>query len=376
MCNNAIVLYVKIMFMLWLIFFFFNSCFAEEEAFFKEIDKKPNEVQEKTLKHRLQFISRRRMDLKIEDTINTYLRVKIDNDEEKIDFIISLLNRTSDRKEVDIERKILSSAIRFCRSRRGQCIFLLKSLPKIKNSEILDKDIRAEMLNEYLLHFRNYSPEIAKSSFLTEIFDKLISDNKENIKEIFSLAYKYGLNQYILKKIEEHKKELGNEGWFKYRECFLFLVKNQYEKTKTCFEKNQEKWGWHKFGYLYSDFLQGKEIKNENLERFGIMLGENQKSWFIIFKIFLLRNGTKEMFSSLDMDKIVKNYVLGFYFFSINSHHRMFKGKELEELMEKYNKKFKSSLFQKILKNEVSGEKLAEYFGKNSIFYQFYKKVH
>lgn len=355
-------------------FLFINLCFSEEKAFFSEIDKKPKEIQEKTLERRLQFISRRKIDLRIEGTVKTYLQVKSGDNEKKINFIISLLNRVTEGKEVDIERKILSSTIRFCR--KYQCVLLLKSLPKIKNPEIIGKGMRTKILKENVLSFRNYSLEIAKSSFLTEIFDKLISDNKENIKKILSLAYEYGKHKYLDGKIKEYKKEFSGEGWFIYQVCFSFLVKNQHEESKNCFEKNQKKFQWHKFGYIYNIFLQDGEIKVEDVEKFGTMLGDGKKSWFIIFKIFLLRNGTKQMFSGLDMNKIVKHYKLGYYFFSINNHYNMFKGKELEELMEKYDRKFRGSLFQQILKGEVNGEKLAEYFGKNSIFYQFYTGVH
>ncbi len=331
-------------------------------------------IREENLTDHLLFVCKRRIDLRIEDTIATYLRFKSKNDERKINFIISLLNKvSSEEKKVDIERKILSSTIHCCKT--FQHVLLLRSLPKIRNSEIINKDIRAEMLdmNKNFLGFRNYSPDVAKSSFLTEIFDKLINDDKKNIERIFLLAYRYGKYEYLDKKIEEYKKEFGSEEWFKSQKYFLFITKNQLEKAKICFERTQKDGGWFKFGYLYSAFLQGEEIKNEDVEKFGIMLGDNEKSWFIIFKIFLLRSGTKEMFSGLDMDEIVEHYVLGYYFFSINKRYRMFKGKELEGLMEKYRKRFKGSLLEQVLKGDVNGEKLAEYFGKNSSFYQFYK---
>ena len=362
--------------MLCLISFFFlfiNPCFSEEKTFFSEIDKKPKKIREKVLERRLQFISRRRMDIKIEDTVKTYLKFNYKNSKRKINFIISLLNRVSEGKEVDIERKILSSAISFCK--RIQCIFLLASLPEIKNSEIVDKNIRAEML-ERLLDFRNYSPDIARSSFLLELFDQLINDDKKNLKKVLLLVSQYGKYKFMDKKISEYKKEFSNEGWFRYRECFLFIIKNQYEKLKACSANADKNDGWIKFLYFYSIFLQDEKIKNEDIEKFSSMFGDNEKSWVIVFKIFLLGNGTKEMFSGLDLNNIVKVYTLGYYFLIINNSYHMFKGKELEELMEKYNKKFENSLFEQVLKGQVSGEKLAEYFGKNSLFYQFYINTH
>ena len=329
------------------------------------------EIQKKNLEQQLLFISRRRISLGIESAILDYFNFEYEDNREKINFIISLLNKVKEGRDVDIERKILSSTIRSCE--RIQSILLLESLPKIKNSEIMDKNIRCAMLdiNEDLLGFRHYSPSIAKSPFLTELFDKLIHDDRFNLEKILSLAYQYGKYEYIEKKIGEHREESSDKHWFKFREHLLFIVRGQYEKAETFFKKNQTESAQFKFGYIYSLFLQGKKIKYKDMEEFGSMLPDSEKSWFPVFRMLFLRNGEKEIFSDSDKDKIVKSYVLGYYLFSLNRHHCMFEGKELEKLMKKYRAKFKGSLFEQILAGEIKGEKLSEYFGKNSLYYQF-----
>lgn len=351
-------------------FFHFSVCLAKQKTFFNEIQIKPKEFQKKILEHRLQFISKRRVDLKIKDTVRTYLETEYSDNRKKINFIISLLNKAVNKKKLIIERKILSSAIRFCI--KSQCIFLLESLPQIKYPEIINKSLRNEILNKDLIGFHNYSTAIAKSFFLLELFDKLINDNEKNIEKMFSLAYKYGKDEYLNKKIKKYKKKLGNEIWFQYRECLSLASKNEYEKSKTCFQKNQEKNPWLKFGYLYISFLKGEKIKNKDVKKLDSMFGNKNRSSFIIFKIFFLKQGTKEMFSGLNLKKVVRKYEFGYYFFLINRHYNIFRGQELEDLKKRYNRKFEDSLLQRVLKGEINRKQLAQFLGKDSIYYQFY----
>ena len=241
-------------FLLFCSFFLLNSCFAEK-SFFDEIDKKPKAEQNRLLERRLQFAIKKGLDLKTDDTVKAYLHLSHEKDK-KIGFILSLINNGENggEKSLDIKRKILSSTIRFCK--KSQRIPLLEALLKIKKPEIFDKNLRAEIFG--LLRFRNYSPVVANSSFIIHFFDELIRDDKKNLKRVLALAQKYGMYQYLDKKIIKYKKEFGSKVWFKYREC-LSLIRDQYEKSKTCFEKVQGP--WFKFGSIYSDFLQGKKLR-------------------------------------------------------------------------------------------------------------------
>lgn len=357
--------------MLWFLSFFFSFtlCFAEERAFFNEISKQPKQIQEKILERRLQFVSKKKIDLKIKDTVEAYLKIKNKNYEKKINFIIFLLNRVSEGKKVDIERKILSSTIHFCKS--VQCIILLKNLPKVKNFEIFNKYIRAEILNQDLLSFYNYSPIIAKNPFLLKLFDKLIDDDKKNIKKILLLAYKFGKYEYFSKKSIEYKKKFNNKEWFKLKECSLFAIKKQYKRAKICFEKSEIKGKWLKYGYFYNSFLQGEKIKNENLEKFESTFSEREKPWAIIFKIFLSKGGTKEMFSNIDLNKFLERYEDGYYLLALNKNYHIFERKKSERLLKKYRRKFRGHFLERVLKGEVSNKKLAKYLGKNSSYYQY-----
>ncbi len=359
--------------MLWFIpFFFFKPCFSETMPFFSEIGKRPEKFQKKILERRLQFILERGMNMETEHTTRTYLELKYGDNEKKMDFIVSLLNRAGEEKKaLDIKRKILSSAVQSCKT--TQCVLLLKSLPKIKNPEIIDKNLRTEILNRKLLHHRYYSPSVARSSFLTELFDKLINDDKKNLKKILSRSFQYGMYGYVDKKITQHRKEFGNKYWLKYKECYSFIVKNQYQKAKACSEHRQG--AWLNFVYLYSIFLQGGKITNKDIEELGSMFEEDEddKVWSVVVKLLFLKNGTKEMFSGFDMNEIVEIYGLGHWFFAVNSRYHMFKGEELEKLMKIYSEKFKGSMFEQVLNGQVNRKKLIEYFGKNSPNYRFYK---
>ena len=359
--------------MFWFIFFFFlQPCFSEESPFFKEIGQKPKGFQKKALEHRIQFIFKREIDMETKLSVKTYLELGYGDDEEKIDFIGSFLINKEDeeKKKYNIKRKILSSAIQSCK--RSQCIFLLELLTKIKDiRRILNKRIRTEIITQKLLRFQNYSPSFVQSSFITKLFDKLISDNKKNLKKILSFSNQYGMYEYVGGKITEYKKEFGNKGWFKYKECFLFIVRNQYQKAKDCSEHSQD--GWLRFLYLYSTYLQGGEVTNKEIKELGSLLGEGERHWFVVFQILFSKKATKEMFSDIDMNKIMMMYTLGHYFFAINSRYHIFEGEELEKLKKTYSEQFKGSLFEQVLNGQVDREKLAEYFGKNSLAYRFYK---
>ena len=239
-------------------------------------------------------------------------------------------------------------------------------LTKIKDILFSSKKLRSKALK--LFKFQNYSPTIANSPFITELFDKLIHDDKKKIKRISKIMFDYGRYQYLEKKLTEYKKEFGHEQWFKQKECRLLTLKNEYEKAKTCLEKVKEPWA--RFRLIYNSFLKGEDIKDKNIEEFSASMADKKGFWVFFSKIFFLKNRTKENTSELNLDEIIKKYEKGYLLLALNKRYQIIEDKLLEKLMEKYRERFKGSLFTQVLKNQVDPEKLSRYFGKNSLYYQ------
>ena len=107
------------------------------------------------------------------------------------------------------------------------------------------------------------------------------------------------------------------------------------------------------------------------MEEFGSLFGNSDKeqSWFIVLKIIFKKNGTKEVISGFDPDKIIKDYETGYLFLVLNTRYHIVKGKALEKLMSKYSERFEGSLFERVLKGQVKPKTLVQYFSKDSLYY-------
>ena len=332
--------------------------FSLSEEVLLNPEKKP--PQAKALMSRLQFSVKNEINIKTRETISAYLKTSMEN-RKKIDFIISLINQDSKKKKGNnIKIKILASSIDSCQ--KSQCLFLLQSLPKIKNTGLSDKSLRKKILK--LLKLQNYSPEIIKDSFLTQFFNRSIQDDRENLKDILFFTLNFPvLYQYSEQKLVENKKYFSSEEWFQKSQCYLWSLKGNYKKAKkACL--------FEKFSFYYNEFINGKKITKANIDEITKEIKDKNSLWPILIKGLFLKNKTKVDLSKLDVDKIIERYKLGYYLIKTGRFHQSTDKKKLNELTKRYSKNFEGSFLVKELNGSIKTEELARIFGKNSPIYR------
>ena len=385
-------------------------CFGED-SFFSNLEKKPKAVQKKLIENRLQFVMKKGVDLKTEDTVRVYLNLSQDKNK-SIDFLTSILNQ---RGSFDIKRKILSGVmlyndeedlqtsgedakkqqaqdpasvkaknqvpasivlgkrkvlsvmIQSCR--KSECIALIGDLPTIVQPGVLDIGLKKEIFG--LLTYPNYSPKFAKSYFFTKLLDDLIASDKKSIKDIFSTTTGYGRYDYLRKIVNKYKKEFAKEEWFHFYRCLLFSVgEGKFKEAKACFSKF--KTFKFKRNVVSIIFMERKKVDEKDLQEleslFMELPPERRSPTFPLQKALLSKKITKEVLSKLDLNQLSVDYSGGYFFFVINKRHGLLTGKPLEKLMTKYHQKFEGTILSQSLKGKVTQEQLVEYFGK---YYHF-----
>ncbi len=338
---------------------------ADRPIFFENIKEKPVQVQKDLLERRIKLDSRPEFALTSKLNIEEYLKIS-EADSAAYDFLFKIGKNSSD---IEFKKNLLEVLAdpAFLEQTILQIEKIGNSLFTKELSTKFYKNIIRELVEQNKIdHYIKFRDEII------QMINYLMEDVSKNADEnSFILSYRLGLTELTKMIRGEIIGMINSSSRLKFINCYSYLNEKNMKESKDCFSRVSGFWSM--LGDLYVEQMKGIKLETMKAKfaKFRRTFNDSVilKDPRVYAYEYLL---TQDIASNLQKNLKNKNPNYKYDFILLMLDKRL--GKLEKEISDQIEDKFYSSYpdtyLSKVLKGDIQFEKLKEWFGENSMFYQ------